>query len=164
MKQADAIAAKIMNLKQLDSWVAAQRVKGRSIAFTNGCFDIVHSGHISSLQAAAKEADILVVAINSDSSVSKLKGPQRPVNSERDRALVIASFMYPDAVIIFEEDTPLQLIKTVLPDVIIKGGDYTIEQIAGAAEVIAAGGRVVIHPIVSGYSTTSTLEKAKQLP
>lgn len=163
MKQVDAIAGKIMNLKQLESWVAAQRVKGRSVAFTNGCFDIIHAGHITSLQAAAKEADILIVALNSDSSVRKLKGPRRPVNSENDRAGVMASFVYCDAVIIFEEETPLNIIQAILPDKLVKGGDYTVEQIAGAAEVIAAGGTVVIHPVVSGYSTTSTIEKVRQV-
>lgn len=163
MNQVNAGLLKIMDSKQLNAWVAAHRVKGKKIAFTNGCFDIIHIGHIASLQAAAKEADYLVVAINSDSSVSQLKGPQRPINSEMDRALVIASFIYTDAVIIFEEDTPLRVIKTILPDVLVKGGDYTMEQIAGASDVIANGGRVVIHPIVDGYSTTGTLQKVQHI-
>lgn len=163
MKQVNAATNKIMDLKHLRAWVAAQRVKGKKIAFTNGCFDIIHIGHIASLKAAAQEADCLVVAINSDSSVKSLKGPQRPINSEMNRAAVVASFIYTDAVIIFEEDTPLHVIQSILPDVLVKGGDYTIEQIAGASDVVANGGRVVIHPIVDGYSTTGIVEKVQYI-
>ncbi len=163
MNQVHIASEKIMDLKHLSAWVAAQRVKGKKIAFTNGCFDIIHIGHIASLQAAAKEADFLIVAINSDSSVKRLKGPQRPVNFEMNRALVISSFIYTDAVIIFEEDTPLRVIKSILPDVLVKGGDYTIDKIVGASDVIANGGRVVINPIVDGYSTTGTLQKVQDI-
>lgn len=129
--------------------------------FTNGVFDILHSGHIFSLSQAAKEGDILVIGLNSDNSVKRLKGHQRPVNNQDSRALLLASLLMVDAVVIFDEDTPLDLINLIQPDVIVKGGDYTVEQIAGAKEVISNGGRVVINPIIEGYSTTNIIEKLK---
>ena len=134
---------------------------GRSIVFTNGVFDILHPGHIFSLSQAAKEADFLIVGLNSDESVKRLKGKQRPINHQDSRALILASLLMVDVVVIFEEDTPLQLINTIKPDVLVKGGDYTIEQIVGAKEVIEQGGRVVINPLVDGYSTTTIIEKLK---
>ena len=132
-----------------------------SIAFTNGVFDILHPGHIFSLSQAAQEADYLVVGLNSDDSVKRLKGKDRPINKQESRALILAALLMVDAVVIFEEDTPLELISAVRPDVLVKGGDYTIEQIVGAKEVIANGGRVVINPIVEGYSTTEIINKFK---
>jgi len=136
---------------------------GKSIVFTNGVFDILHPGHIFSLSQAAKEADFLIVGLNSDNSVKRLKGQQRPVNNQDSRALLLASLLMVDAVVIFEEDTPLELINSVRPDVIVKGGDYTIEQIVGAKEVMSNGGRVVINPVIEGYSTTSIIDKLKAL-
>jgi len=129
--------------------------------FTNCVFDILHPGHIFSLSQAAKEADFLVVGLNSDDSVKRLKGHQRPVNSQDSRALLLASLLMVDAVVIFDEDTPLELIGSIKPDVLAKGGDYTLEQIVGAKEVIANGGRVVINPVVEGYSTTGIIDKLK---
>jgi len=129
--------------------------------FTNGVFDILHPGHIFSLSQAAKEADFLVVGLNSDDSVKRLKGKERPVHDQDSRALLLASLLMVDAVVIFHEDTPLQLINSIEPDVLVKGGDYTIEQIVGAKEVIANGGRVVINPVIDGYSTTSLIDKLK---
>ena len=137
---------------------------GKSIVFTNGVFDILHPGHIFSLSQAAREADFLIVGVNSDSSVKRLKGQQRPVNNQDSRALLLASLLMVDAVVIFEEDTPLELINSIRPDVLVKGGDYTIENIVGAKEVIARGGKVVINPVVEGYSTTSIIDKLKDLP
>jgi D-beta-D-heptose 7-phosphate kinase/D-beta-D-heptose 1-phosphate adenosyltransferase len=134
---------------------------GRSIVFTNGVFDILHPGHIFSLSQAAKEADFLIVGLNSDESVKRLKGKQRPINHQDSRALILASLLMVDVVVIFEEDTPLQLINTIKPDVLVKGGDYAIQQIVGAKEVIEQGGRVVINPLVDGYSTTTIIEKLK---
>jgi len=134
---------------------------GRSIVFTNGVFDILHPGHIFSLSQAAKEADFLIVGLNSDESVKRLKGQQRPINHQDSRALLLASLLMVDVVVIFEEDTPLQLINTIKPDVLVKGGDYAIEEIVGAKEVIEQGGRVVINPLVDGYSTTTIIEKLK---
>jgi D-beta-D-heptose 7-phosphate kinase/D-beta-D-heptose 1-phosphate adenosyltransferase len=154
---------KIVTLPKLLNNVAAWRVTGKTIAFTNGCFDILHEGHIFSLFEAAKEADYLVIGVNADISVKKLKGETRPVNNQHSRALLLASLMIVDAVVIFEEDTPLNLITAIMPDVFVKGGDYTIEQIAGAKEVLANGGRVIINPILQGFSTTGIIEKITKL-
>jgi D-glycero-beta-D-manno-heptose 1-phosphate adenylyltransferase len=144
-------------MKKISQW----RLLGRTIAFTNGVFDILHPGHLFSLSQAAKEADHLIVAINSDQSVKRLKGDNRPVNDQDSRALVIAALLMVDAVIIFDEDTPLDLINAIRPDALVKGGDYQVEQIAGAKEVMANGGRVVINSIVETYSTTAIIEKIK---
>lgn len=162
MRAIQAIETKVMSLQQLLARVVAWRTTGKTIAFTNGCFDILHEGHIFSLSAAAKEADYLIVGVNSDNSVKRLKGPDRPVNNEHSRALILANLALTDAVVVFDEDTPLQLISALLPDVLVKGGDYTIEQIVGAKEVIANGGRVVINPIVEGFSTTGIIQHIKQ--
>ena len=141
--------------------IAQWKVLEKTVAFTNGVFDILHPGHIFSLSQAAKEADYLIVGINSDDSVKRLKGKERPINHQDSRSLILASLLIVDAVIIFEEETPLELINAIKPDVLVKGGDYTIEQIVGAKEVIANGGRVVINPLIEGYSTTGIIEKLK---
>lgn len=161
MKAVNCIANKIFNLADLQKHVAAWRVTGKSIAFTNGCFDILHEGHIFSLNEAAKEADKLIIGVNSDASVKRLKGPARPINNERSRSLILSNLVAVDAVIIFNEDTPLELIKSLMPDVIVKGGDYTVEQIVGSKEVLANGGKVVINPIVDGFSTTGIIQLIK---
>ena len=163
MKQIAAIEKKIFTLPQLLATVTGWKTTGKSIAFTNGCFDILHEGHIFSLSQAAKEADYLIVGVNSDASTKRLKGDERPINNEKSRVLILASLIIVDAAVIFEEDTPLELIKAILPNVIVKGGDYTIEQIVGAKEVMADGGRVVINPIVHGFSTTGIVDKIKKL-
>jgi D-beta-D-heptose 7-phosphate kinase/D-beta-D-heptose 1-phosphate adenosyltransferase len=163
MKRPDYILHKIFPLNRLIQQVNAWRLTGKTISFTNGCFDILHKGHISSLSDAAREADFLIVAVNSDASTKKLKGEGRPVNNEESRALLLASLVMVDAVVIFNEDTPLELIKALLPDVLVKGGDYTLDQIAGAKEVMENGGRVVINPIIPGYSTTGIIEKILML-
>lgn len=141
--------------------VAQWRMTGKKIVFTNGVFDLLHPGHIYSLSAAAVEADFLVVGMNADASVKRLKGPERPVYNQEARALVLASLLIVDLVVIFEEDTPLELIRLLHPDVLVKGGDYTVDQVAGAAEVMASGGRVVIHPLLEGFSTTSVIEQLR---
>lgn len=161
MKAIDALPQKIVTLAQLRFLAASWRVSRKTIAFTNGCFDILHEGHIFSLTQAAAEADFLVVGVNSDNSVKKLKGPDRPVNHEHSRALLLSHLSIVDAVVVFEEDTPLALITALLPDVLVKGGDYTPDQIVGAAEVIAHGGRVVINPLVAGFSTTGIIAQIK---
>lgn len=144
-------------VQRMEQW----RLNGAKVAFTNGVFDILHAGHIHSLSAAAAEADYLIVGVNSDHSVKRLKGEKRPVNTLDARALVLASLLMVDAVVSFEEDTPLELIKLLKPDVLVKGGDYNAEQVAGANEVIAGGGRVVINPLLEGYSTTNIISKLK---
>jgi D-glycero-beta-D-manno-heptose 1-phosphate adenylyltransferase len=163
MKNTGSIAKKIYTLPELLHKVAQERFLGKTFAFTNGCFDILHRGHIASLSQAAAEADFLIVGLNSDSSTKGLKGPERPVNNEQSRALLLASLLIVDAVVLFNEPTPLELINAIRPDVIVKGGDYSVDQIAGAKEVMAYGGRVVINPIVEGYSTTGILEKISKL-
>jgi len=161
VNRADLIPTKILTLPLLLQKLAQWRVHNKKVAFTNGVFDILHQGHIFSLSQAAKEADYLIVGLNADASVKRLKGESRPVNKQDSRALVLASLIMVDALVIFEEDTPIELIKTIIPDVLIKGGDYTIEQIVGAKEVMANGGRVVINPVLDGFSTTSIIEKTK---
>ncbi|HZE84101.1 MAG TPA: D-glycero-beta-D-manno-heptose 1-phosphate adenylyltransferase [Puia sp.] len=163
MRSPQIIPHKIFTLPGLLQQISRWRLLGKTISFTNGCFDILHQGHIASLSEAAVEADFLIVGVNSDDSTRRLKGPQRPVTDQNSRAIMLASLLMIDAVIIFEEDTPLELIKAVIPDVLVKGGDYTIDQIVGAREVIASGGRVVINPIVPGFSTTGIIEKIHRL-
>ena len=162
MKRSDIISTKIFTLPQLLHQLAQWRIHDKKIAFTNGVFDILHQGHIFSLSQAAKEADYLIVGLNADVSVKRLKGESRPVNNQESRSLLLASLIIVDAVIVFEEDTPFELIKAILPDVLIKGGDYTVEQIVGAKEVMANGGRVVVNPILEGFSTTTIIEQAKK--
>lgn len=147
------------------SWEAARewrrRVRG-PVVFTNGVFDLLHPGHVDVLFGARAEGSHLVVGLNSDASVRRLgKGPERPVRSEADRALVLASLEMVDAVVLFDQDTPLELVRRLEPDVIVKGGDYTPANVVGAADVMARGGRVVIIPATPGHSTTSTIEKLR---
>ena len=163
MRKADIIPTRICTLNEAKHTIGQWRVTGKTIAFTNGVFDILHRGHIFSLSQTAAEADYLIVGLNSDASTKRLKGDSRPVNDEQSRALIMASLLMVDMVVIFEEDTPLELIKALKPDVIVKGGDYTIEQIVGAEEVIAYGGKVVINPIVQGFSTTGLIDKIRKL-
>ena len=163
MRNPDIIHQKIYSLAALLKETGMWKFMGKKIAFTNGCFDILHEGHIFSLSQAAKEGDFLIVGVNADASTKRLKGPSRPVNNEHSRALLIASLLMVDAVIIFEEDTPLELITAIVPDTIVKGGDYTIEQVVGAREVMSNGGRVIINPIVQGFSTTGIIEKIHRL-
>jgi len=163
MRNIASIQQKIFTRDQLKHFLAAARVTGKTVAFSNGCFDILHEGHIFSLSQAAKEADILVIGVNSDASTKRLKGPERPINNEHSRSLLLAALTIVDAVVIFDEDTPLELIKAVQPDVLVKGGDYTLDQIVGAKEVLASGGKVVINPIVQGFSTTGIIQKIRTL-
>jgi D-beta-D-heptose 7-phosphate kinase/D-beta-D-heptose 1-phosphate adenosyltransferase len=146
-------------LSELKTKAEEWRAQGKSIAFTNGCFDILHAGHIASLTEAASHGDVLVVALNADSSVKALKGESRPLNDETARATVMAALEVVDAVTIFSEQTPREVIIAIRPDVLVKGGDYKVEDIAGAKEVLAWGGQVVINPLVEGFSTTSIIRK-----
>lgn len=160
MKKADIITGKIYALPGLLKQAHIWRFQDRKIVFTNGCFDILHKGHISLLAKAADMGNILIVGVNTDSSVKRLKkGPGRPINTESDRALLLASLFFVDAVVLFEEDTPEDLINTLLPDVLVKGGDYTVDTVVGAPAVLARGGSVEIVPTVEGYSTTAIEKK-----
>ena len=163
MKNIKIIEEKIIPFNKATNWANVRRLLSKTIAFTNGCFDILHEGHIYSLSQAAKEADYLIVGVNADSSVKKIKGDNHPINNEHARTLILASLLLVDAVVVFEEDTPLELIKKIMPDVLVKGGDYTVETIVGAKEVIANGGRVVINPLLENLSTTGIIEKIKKL-
>ncbi len=136
-----------------------EKNKGKKIVFTNGCFDILHRGHVTYLAEARKLGDLLVIGLNSDASVKRLKGPERPINNENDRRFVISQLKSVDFVEIFTEDTPLNLILTVKPNVLVKGGDWKIEQIVGGKEVQSMGGQVFSLNFVDGYSTTNLIEK-----
>jgi len=159
LKPGNSIPNKILTLPELQRKIAQWRLLNKTIVFTNGCFDILHAGHIASLSEAAQHGDFLIVGLNADASVKGLKGDGRPVNDEQSRALVMASLTMVDAVVIFSEPTPLELIKAIQPDILVKGGDYKIEDIVGAKEVMDRGGQVIINPIVQGFSTTSIINK-----
>ncbi len=152
-----------MSREKLYHFVQSQKVKGRKIVFTNGCFDILHHGHLDLLAQAANEGHILIVGVNNDASVKRLKGNERPINNEADRSFQLASLLCVDAVCLFEEDTPLALIQLIQPQVLVKGGDYTKENIIGASEVEANGGRVAIIPFVEGYSTSKLIRTIRSL-
>jgi len=144
------------------TWEEARRWRdGRSgrVVFTNGVFDLIHPGHIDVLSAARSHGEALVVGLNTDTSVHRLKGPDRPVRTESDRAYVLAALETVDAVVLFDDDTPLELVLALRPDVIVKGGDYTVDTIVGASEVKAWGGEAVVVPLTPGQSTTSIIEK-----
>ena len=151
---------KIKSQGALAKKLTGLRARGKKIVFTNGCFDILHLGHVKYLKKARGLGDILVVGLNSDSSVHKIKGPTRPVNSELDRATVLASLYFVDYVTIFGDPTPEKLIKKFRPDVLVKGADWKAKDIIGADFVRSRGGRIVRIPFVNGYSTTSLIKKA----
>lgn len=163
MKYPQLIKNKILTVDGIRHQVKRWKLLGKKIVFTNGCFDILHNGHIEILSQAAQSGDVLVIGVNADASVKRLKGAARPVNNETFRSLMLASLTIVDAVVIFEEDTPLSLINEIEPDVLLKGGDYTIDQIVGAEEVIKSGGEVKIVPLVKGFSTTSLIQKIQEL-
>ena len=139
----------------------AVKLHRQKIVFTNGCFDVLHFGHVHYLMEAKALGDILVVGLNSDDSVRRLKGPSRPINGEKERAFVLAALSCIDYVVVFEEDTPKKLIETVRPDVLVKGGDYALDQIVGADFVTRNGGTVTTLPFVEGFSSTRIIEQLK---
>ena len=139
----------------------ALKLHQQKIVFTNGCFDVLHFGHVRYLLEARKLGDLLVIGLNSDASVRRLKGPSRPINGDKERAFVLAALAFVDYIILFEEDTPENLIKVVQPDVLVKGGDYDLDQIVGADFVKANGGTVTTVPFVEGYSSTHIIEQLK---
>lgn len=150
---------KVCDLQDLNLRVNSWRKQGQKIVFTNGCFDLLHAGHVTYLEAAKKAGDRLVLGLNTDRSVSALKGPNRPVIHEQDRARVLAALEAVDAVILFDEDTPLNLIQNIRPDVIVKGSDYSEDQVVGGAEVKSWGGKVVLIDVVAGRSTSNIIKK-----
>jgi D-beta-D-heptose 7-phosphate kinase/D-beta-D-heptose 1-phosphate adenosyltransferase len=151
-----------MPFEGLRQIVAARQAAGQTIVFTNGCFDILHAGHVDLLEEAAREGDILVVALNSDNSVRGLKGPERPVNPQQQRARVLAALAVVDYVVLFDDPDPGHLITGLLPDVLVKGGDWSPETIIGADVVQASGGRIATIPLKYGASTTDIIKKARK--
>lgn len=150
---------KIKNLSQIQKVSAALRAKGKKIVFTNGCFDILHYGHVMYLKRAKERGDILIVALNSDSSVKKIKGPGRPILNQHDRSAIIAALASVDYVVIFNQDTPLEVIKKVKPDILIKGSDWGKNNIVGADFVKSCGGKVSTITLAKGRSTTDIINK-----
>jgi rfaE bifunctional protein nucleotidyltransferase chain/domain len=158
MSSASDPASKVMTLSDAAAW---RREAGGKVVFTNGVFDLLHPGHIDVLLGARRRGAALVVGLNSDASVRRLKGPERPVRSESERAYVLAALAMVDAVVIFGEDTPLEAIRALRPDVLVKGGDYTEATIVGAPDVRSWGGDVAVIPLTPGQSTTSIIKKLR---
>jgi len=154
---------KICDIEELKHRLAQWRVKSDRIVFTNGCFDILHVGHLHTLKESIQLGDKLIVGLNSDASVSRLKGKERPIVNQLDRSEMLAAFEMVDAVIIFEDDTPEELIQMIKPDVLCKGGDWSIENIVGGDFVKSYGGQVVSIPFIQGYSSSSLIDKIKSL-
>ena len=149
---------KIISLEEIGDWLQYWRKKSRTLVFTNGCFDILHTGHVRYLQTAASFGDVLVLGLNSDSSVMKLKGPNRPIMTQDDRAYLLSAITVIDCVVIFDEETPADLIEIINPDVLVKGGDYLQENVVGYDTIKKNGGCVKIVPYVEGKSTTGIVK------
>jgi len=154
--------SKIQSLDQAIRTVERWKRKGQVLVFTNGCFDILHVGHIDYLEKARREGDRLIIGLNTDASVQALKGPGRPINGEESRARLLAALAFVDLVILFDESTPLKLIKAVQPDILVKGSDYEVENIVGAKFVMENGGKVITLDLIEGVSTTHIIEKIKK--
>jgi rfaE bifunctional protein nucleotidyltransferase chain/domain len=163
MERLSIIKSKIYTWEHLRRQIALWRFKDNSIVFSNGCFDVLHLGHVEYLAKARDLGDILIVGLNSDDSVRRIKGSHRPVNKEVARATTLAALSFVDAVIIFEEDTPHELIKLIQPDILVKGKDYEGKEIVGTDVVKARGGQVVTIELTKGYSTTHTIELAQKV-
>ncbi len=152
---------RVLSGDQLNQVIAEYRQQNKKIVFTNGCFDLLHIGHVRYLEEAKKLGDILIVGINTDASVQKLKGPTRPIQNENDRAEILAALKSVDHTVLFGEETPLNLIQQIIPQVLVKGGDWKIEQIVGSDFVLSRGGKVLSLQFVDGRSTTKIIEKSK---
>jgi len=157
------ISDKILNYDLLPKVISQLKTERKTIAFTNGCFDILHYGHIQLLLECSNFTDVLIVGVNSDKSVKRIKGPGRPINNEKSRTVTLSSLLMVDYVILFNEDTPIELIKNIQPDILIKGGDWTEDNIVGSDFVRSYNGIVKIIPYLPGYSTTETISKIKKL-
>lgn len=163
MKNLDIVKSKIFSVESLKLQLARWRFLNKSIVFTNGCFDILHLGHIDYLSKSADEGDILIIGLNTDKSVREIKGKSRPVVAERSRSFILASLHFVDAVLLFDEDTPYEIIKLIKPDVLIKGSDYSINEIIGSDIVINNGGKVKTIDFLPGYSSTDIINKINNL-
>ena len=158
----DPLHSSVLTLEEAILRFGRRNRNGRRIVFTNGCFDLLHLGHLGCLEAGRKFGDVLIVGINSDASIRQLKGEGRPVVPENERAEILSALEYVDAVVIFDDLTPLRIISELMPDVLFKGGDWSKDQIIGGREVEAAGGQVEVVPFVPGYSTTNLLRKIRE--
>jgi len=157
----ETLLNKIFTLPDLKETISSWQKDGKKVVFSNGVFDILHIGHVTYLLKAAELGDKLVIGLNSDASVKRIKGESRPINTEANRAALLAALFFIDAIVVFGEDTPFNLITTLLPDVLVKGADYSIENIVGANEILANGGEVKTIEFVEGHSSTSIIEKMK---
>lgn len=162
MTTLEKIKSKLFERDALRRQIAVWRFQSKKIVFTNGCFDLLHLGHIDYLSKAADEGDILIIGVNTDSSVVRMKKNHPPVNAAEQRTMVLASLSFVDAVVLFDEDTPMELIQYLQPDVLVKGADYALKDIAGADFVLQKGGMVKTIEILPGYSTSLTFEKIKK--
>ena len=162
MKNLQNIISKIFSLSDLKIQSDQWKQDGDKIVFTNGCFDLIHRGHVEVLANTADLGDRLIIGLNSDSSIQKLKGENRPIMDENSRAILLASLQFIDAIVLFSEDTPQKLIETIVPDILAKGGDYKVEEIAGHEVVLQNGGEVILVPFIDGFSTTNIVDKIKQ--
>lgn len=162
MSHLENISKKVLTTGQLQPMLELWRFFGKKVVFTNGCFDLLHLGHLDYLSKAADLGDIFIIGVNTDASVSRIKGPMRPVNDQQSRAMLLAAFGFVDAVVLFDEPTPKALIDFIQPDVLVKGDDYKAEDIVGYDTVMAKGGRVVTIPLVEGYSTTAIINRIIQ--
>jgi rfaE bifunctional protein nucleotidyltransferase chain/domain len=156
------LLSKICDLPSLKASIDQWQSEGKKVVFTNGVFDLLHIGHITYMAKAAELGDKLVIGLNSDSSVKRIKGEDRPVNDQNSRAALLAALFFVDAIVVFEEDTPINVIITLMPDILVKGADYSIENIVGAREVMANGGEVKTIDFVEGYSSTSIIKKIRE--
>jgi len=162
MQYIDIIKSKIINKNSIKPLIAQWNFKGQKIVFTNGCFDIIHQGHIDYLSKAKDLGDILIIGLNSDSSISRIKGDSRPIIDEQSRAILLAALNFTDAIILFDEDTPYNLINALQPDILVKGADYKPEDIVGADIVLANGGSIETIEFLEGFSTSKIIKKIKE--
>ncbi len=157
----EKMRSKIVDREEALSMLSIWHYMGLKVVFTNGCFDIIHKGHVDYLSRASSLGDRMIIGLNTDKSVGDLKGPNRPVQDERSRAEILASMFFVDAVVLFDEETPYELINFLKPDILVKGSDYSIDKIVGADVVMANGGRVETMDFIDGYSTTNIINKIK---
>ena len=162
MSQLNKSNNKIYSLEELENQVNAWKQVGEEIVFTNGCFDIIHRGHIEVLAQTADLGDKLIIGLNSDNSIQKLKGKNRPIIDEQSRAILLASLSFVDAVVLFSEDTPITLIRTLLPDILAKGGDYKVNTVVGHEVIQENGGEIVLVPFIDGFSSSAIIEKIRK--
>ena len=162
MKIDESAGTRVMSHARVAEFLATERSAGRRIVFTNGVFDLLHPGHVRYLQEARRLGDLLIVGLNADESVRRNKGPERPINPEEERAEIVAALACVDAVVVFREDTPAEIIRLVRPDILVKGADWPADQIVGRDTVEAAGGRVVLVPVEAGYSTSSLVARIRR--